>query len=81
MPVFLTLSAACARTGIPEKDRFTLTDVARLLELPAGTIRRLARTGRLPAVRYTPKAAFVFAGDLEAFMRASYTARTVEVAA
>lgn len=76
MPVLLTLESACARAGVPVADRFDLRTTGRVLDLPIGVIRRLTRTGQLPAVRYTAKRAFVLADDLAAFMARSYTART-----
>lgn len=75
MPIALTLSAACERAGVPLHDRFTAHQVARVLDLPDATVRRLMRSGRLPAVRYTAKAAFVLADDLSAFMARAYSAQ------
>ena len=75
MPVAWTLSAACERAGVPLHDRFSVRQVASVLELPDATVRRLVRSGRLPAVRYTAKTAFILADDLSAFMARAYSAQ------
>jgi predicted site-specific integrase-resolvase len=67
------LTAACNNAGIPQTDRFTLPDVARILGVPAPVVRGWVKAGRLPCLAYSRRTRFVLASDLATFTASAYS--------
>lgn len=67
------LSQACDAAGVPQTDRFTLPDVARILGVPAPVVRGWVKAGRLPCLAYSRRTRFVMAADLAAFTVNAYS--------
>ncbi len=61
---------------LPSKDWYTVPEVAQLLEVYDGTVRRWIREGELPALSLGKRAGHrIAAGDLDAFIEKRMTGK------
>lgn len=58
----------CRSIGMEPAPRFRLAAVAKLLDMKAAAVYRLIKSGKLAAIRSTPRHTVVMAEDLESFI-------------
>jgi excisionase family DNA binding protein len=61
------LSQACQSAGVPIADRFTVSEAARVLRVPAAVVRSWVKSGRLACIAYSQRLRFVPAEALVSF--------------